>query len=205
MFLVCACVSEVVYMKFKLSWVSCILSGNSPREPGLSVGAAQRPQAEVHWGSCPCAKERLCPWHWWPIPSCTPRTHRAWLFIRTKQIRTWTSQSSPGTSEGWQTPDQIPEKPPELDAALHKYQNVISFSSLPRFHPSLQIRSRNIADNSNLLPALSVLNRITGYKINEISIVYHSLSKIIIHFGQMAVCKTSLPYFESLSSTSLKN
>lgn len=129
----------------------------------------------------------------------------ACLFLRTKQIpldllvrprHIW----SPINTK----PDPWKRKPSHLDAALYKHRNVILFFSQPGFPLTFQIRAKNTADNSHNLPALSLLNSITGCKINEISAVYNSSSKIIIHFGQMAVCKTSLPYFESLSPIPFK-
>lgn len=100
-----------------------------------------------------------------------------------------------------------PQKTPPGYSSLQvpKCHFILFFSSLPGFPPTFPIRARNIADNSNNLPALSLFDRITSCKINEISVVYNSSSKIIIHFGQMAVCKTSLPYFESLSFIPFKN
>lgn len=87
----------------------------------------------------------------------------------------------------------------------YKHQNVILCFSLPGFPSILQIRAKNISDNENSLPALSLLNKITGCNINEINVVYNSLSGIFIHFRHTAICKTSVQYSEPLSRLPFKN
>lgn len=85
------------------------------------------------------------------------------------------------------------KSPPTWIQLTASIQCLFAFLSA-RISSSFANRAKNMADNENSLLALSLHNRMIGCKINETGAACNPSSKIIIHLGQITICKVSLPY-----------